>query len=119
MPIAMPGGIYYIAVSDNYSIRRAGYDGGEPETLVSEFCSTYNITEDERYLFYQIDGGADNRIVCLDLRTGITTTIMDGNFKQIHITSQYVFFRNFADTVTYAYHLATGVLSTFQPPVLD
>lgn len=119
LPIAMPGGIYYISLSDHYSIRRVGYDGSEPETLVSEFCSTYNITADEQYLFYQIDGGSDNRIAVLDLTTGVATTLIDGNFKQIHVTSKYVFFRDFADTTTYAYELADGSLSTFHPPVLE
>lgn len=119
MPIAMPGWIYYISTQDNYSICRVGYDGSEPETLVSEFCTTYNITEDERYLFYQIDGGGDNRIVCLDLKTGVSTTLIDGDYNQIHVTSKYVFFRDFADTTTYAYKLSDGTLSTFHPPVLD
>lgn len=119
MPIAMPRGIYYIALEDNYSIYRVAYDGSEPTLLVSEFCTSYNVTKDERYLFYQIDGGGDNRIVCLDLQTGVTKTLMDGNFNQIHVTSKYVFFRDFADTTTYAYNLITGELNVFNPPVLN
>lgn len=119
MPVAMPGGIYYIASGDNYAIYRADYNGGEPVKLVSDFCSTYNITPDERYLFYQIDGGEDNRIARLDLTTGVAQTIMDGDYKQIHITSNYVFFSDFAETHTYAYERATGTVNIFEPPVLE
>ena len=118
MPVAMPGGIYYIASSDNYAIYRIGYDGGDPVKLVDEFCFTFNITEDEKFLFYQIDGGDDNRLVCLDLTTGISRTIMDGNFKQINITSQFVFFTDFSDLYTYAYQRDTGIVNRFEPPVL-
>lgn len=119
MPIAMPGGIYYIAMNDGYAIYRVGYDGSGPEKLVDEFCFTYNITPDEHYLFYQIDGGDDNRIVRLDLTTGIAQTIMDGNFKQIHVTSRYVFFSDFDDTHTYAYQRSDGTVNIFEPPVLE
>ncbi len=118
LPVAMSGGVYYISVLDGYSLCRIGHLGGEPETLVDEFISTYNITPDERYIFYQIDGGEDNRLVRLDVQTGLTTTIIDGNYKQLHLTSKYLFFRNFEDTTTYAYHLASGALSTFHPPVI-
>ena len=68
----------------NFPFFRIGYDGGDPVKLVDEFCFTFNITEDEKFLFYQIDGGDDNRLVCLDLTTGISRTIMDGNFKLPH-----------------------------------
>ncbi|MBQ9119767.1 MAG: DUF5050 domain-containing protein [Lachnospiraceae bacterium] len=119
LPIAMPGGVYYISLLDGHSLCRVGYDGSAPVKLVDEFISTFNLTEDEHYLFYQIDGGEDNRLVRLDLSTGFTTTIIDGDYKQLHLTSQYLFFRDFADTTTYAYNLMNDVLSTFHPPVLD
>lgn len=119
MPIAMDGGIYYISMSDGYTIWRVGYDGGDPVKLVDEFCFVYNITPDEHYLFYQIDGGEDNRIVRLDLTTGVAQTIMDGNFKQIHITSRYVFFTDYDDSHTYAYKRADGTVNLFEPPVLE
>ena len=85
---------------------------------MDEFCFTFNITEDEKFLFYQIDGGDDNRLVCLDLTTGISRTIMDGNFKQINITSQFVFFTDFSGLYTYAYQRDTGIVNRFEPPVL-
>lgn len=117
MPIAMPSHIYYLSLKDGYHICRMNYDGSGIETLVSEFCFTYNITPDEHYLYYQIDGGNDNRIVELDLYTGISKTIMDGNYKQIHITDCYVFFYDFEGTTVYVYNRANGGLSSFNPPV--
>ena len=119
LPIAMPDYLYYIAPHDGYSLCRRDYEGGAPETLVADFCFTYNITPDERYLFYQIDGGKDNRIVQLDLTTGISTTLIDGNFKQIHITSKFAFFYDFIESSVYAYDIESKVLSLFKPPVLE
>ena len=119
MPVAMPAYIYYIATTDGHHLCRMDYSGGSKETLVEDFCSTFNITPDERYLYYQIDGGDDNRIVQLDLVTGFTTTLIDGNYKQIHVTSKYIFFYDFNGKTVYAYDRATELLSVFNPPVIE
>lgn len=119
MPVAMPAYIYYIATTDGHHLCRMDYSGGNKEILVEDFCSTFNITPDERYLYYQIDGGDDNRIVQLDLVTGFTTTLIDGNYKQIHVTSKYIFFYDFNGKTVYAYDRATELLSVFNPPVIE
>lgn len=119
MPVAMPEYIYYIATTDGHNLCRMDYSGGNKETLVEDFCSTFNITPDERYLYYQVDGGDDNRIVQLDLVTGFTTTLIDGNYKQIHVTSKYIFFYDFIGKTVYAYDRAAELLSVFNPPVFE
>lgn len=119
MPVAMPEYIYYIATTDGHNLCRMDYSGGNKETLVEDFCSTFNITPDERFLYYQVDGGDDNRIVQLDLVTGFTTTLIDGNYKQIHVTSKYIFFYDFSGKTVYAYDRATELLSVFNPPVFE
>lgn len=117
MPIAMNTGIYYISPHNKYRIYKLSYTGGEPQLIVDEFCSSFNITEDERIIFYQIDGGDDNRIAAKNLSTGMVSTIADGNYKQIHVTSKYVFFTDFGGAKTYAYSRTGNVLSLFRPPV--
>ena len=54
-----------------------------------------------------------------DLTTGISTTLIDGNFKQIHITSKFAFFYDFIESSVYAYDIESKVLSLFKPPVLE
>lgn len=119
MPIATDQFVYYISLDDNYKIKRISYDKTINETLVNEFCSTFNISEDGTTLYYQIDGGNDNRIASMDLTTGTQTTIMDGDYKSIHVIDSYVFFRDFNETTTYLLDTAANTLSTFNAPVVD
>lgn len=119
LPIATDDGVYYISLSDGYAICRMSYDGSKHEILVNEFCSTYNISEDGQTLYYQIDGGNENRIACMDLTTGIQTTILEGNYKNIHVIGNYVFFRDYSETTTYMLDTKTGALNTFLAPVLE
>lgn len=119
MPVATKEGIYYISLDDNYALCRINYDGSNQTKLVDRFCSTYNISPDGNTIYYQVDSGDQNRICKLDLSTMITDTIIDGNYKNIHVTSNYIFFRDFNEANTYAYQPLTGELKTFHAPVIE
>ncbi len=119
-PIYMDNYIYYINMDDNYHIYRMNLDGSNPELVIKKSCSTYNITNDGKYLFYQVDDTKHNGINRYELKTKKNVFLMDGNFKQIHVTTNYVFFKDFDNTNTYV--LSTGAskeISTFNPPDLD
>ncbi len=116
LPIAENDYIYYISLSD-YSICRITYDGNTVETVVPDACSTYNITLDGTKLIYQVDRGNSNRIAILDLSTMESTTILEGDYNEINVTSNFVFFKSFDSLTHYAYTLSTGVLNTFHPTV--
>ncbi|MBE5968519.1 MAG: DUF5050 domain-containing protein [Lachnospiraceae bacterium] len=119
-PIFYSGYLYYINIGDNYKIYRANEDGSDPVVLVDDRCSTYNITNSGKYLYYQVDNGVNNEISRIDLTTLKSETLLDGNYKQIHVTDQYVFFRDFDDTTTFVI-LADGIadVNTFNPPNLS
>lgn len=116
-PIFMGGYIYYINVQDGYRIYRMNQDGSNPTLLVDEPCFTYNITNSGEYLFYQVDDGKKNRICRLDLNTMESETLLEGNYKQINVTDNYVFFKDYDNTNTYMIN-TVGVpnISTFSPP---
>jgi hypothetical protein len=118
-PIFQGDYIYYLDLNDNYRIYRMNSDGSNPTLLVKERCSSYNITEDGRFLFYQVDNGKKNRIRRMNLETRKSETLMDGNYKQIHTAGNYVFFKDFDNTHTYIMD-SDGVvdISTFEPPNL-
>lgn len=118
MPNATDDGIYFISLDDNYKLCRIDYNGQNKTVLVDDFISTYNISLDGNTIYYQIDGGDNNRLEALDLTTMTTATLRDGDFKEIHVTTNYVFFRDFNETDTYAYDPSTGNLNTFHPPVI-
>lgn len=116
-PIFMGDYIYYIDLEDKYRIYRMKQDGSDKTLLVDERCSTYNITNSGKYLYYQVDGTKKNRIGRINLETMQSEDIMDGNYKQIHVTNNYVFFKDFDNTNTYLMK-ADGIkdVSTFNPP---
>ncbi len=112
--------IYFMSVSDNYSINRMGLNGGHKTLVLNERCSTYNISEDGRYLYYQVDNNKNNHIGVMDLNTGKSKNIMEGNFKNIHIAGNKVFFNDFNEKLSY--YIPVGLnntVSVFQPPALD
>lgn len=119
-PIFKGDYIYYLDLNNNYSVNRMRLDGSEQTVLVDEFCSTYNITNSGKYLYYQVDDEDDNRIARLNLETMEHETLLDGYYKQIHVTDNYVFFKDFDNTYTYV-QTADGALNlgTFDPPNLS
>lgn len=116
-PIVHEEGIYFMTLGD-YAIHRYHPADGTTMKLVSEPCATYNISNDGRYLYYQVDRTDNNRICVLDLETMTSTTILEGDYSQIHVTSNYVFFTDFKEKNVYAYATDnSGSLSIFNPPV--
>lgn len=112
--------IYYISVENNYALCRIRPDGTDRKVLVDNFCSTFNISNDGKYLFFQLDNTAKHSLSKLDLTTMEQSIVLEGDYKDLHITSKYLFFTDFADTAAYAYSLdGTNTLNVFNPPVID
>jgi hypothetical protein len=119
-PIINNNYIYYISLSDNYSIYRVDLNGDNPALVLGERCSTYNITEDGNYLFYQVDNNKDNRIGYLNIMTGEIGTIKTGDYKDINIVGNHVFFTDFEERE--AYYMPIGpdnIAAAFNPPNLS
>ncbi|MDD3174503.1 MAG: DUF5050 domain-containing protein [Herbinix sp.] len=100
-PIFFGDYIYYINKADHKRIYRMNADGSNPTLLIKKSCSTYNITNSGKYLYYQIDGTSNNRIGRLNLETLKSETVMKGNYKHISVTENYVFFTNSDNTIIY------------------
>jgi hypothetical protein len=119
-PVINNGFIYYMSLADNYSIYRINLKGGNKTKIVNERCCTYNITPDNTYLYYQVDNNENNSICIMNLNTLVSTTLLEGDFKNIHLTGKYVFFTDFEDTNTYYTEIGNSkYLSTFNPPDLS
>jgi hypothetical protein len=113
-PIATDDWVYFIDLGD-YHVYRTAY-GGEKKEIVNKMVCTYNISLDGRYLYYQTDRYDSNHIGVIDLTTGKDTVILEGTFKYINVTSNYVFFTMFDETTYYAYTTdGTGTLNLFEP----
>lgn len=92
MPLVIDSYIYYLSLSDNYSILRSDLDGSNPTVIVPTRCSTYNISGKD--LYYQVDNAVSNGLYHLNLETMESTLIKEGNFRNINLSSQYVFYQD-------------------------
>ena len=117
-PVATSDGIYFMSQEDNYSLCKLKADG-TVSTIISERISTFNMSKDNSLLFYQIDGGKNNRLCCYNQRTGEETVIMEGDFKNLNTTGRYLFFESFDDSNLYYYEFLSGTVKTFRPYVAD
>lgn len=112
--------IYYIDQSNNYTINRMNLDGTDRLVLINERCSTYNITNSGKYLYYQVDDLDNSKICRINLSTMETQVLLEGHFKQIHVTEKYVFFKDFNNENTYIVSAdGSPKLGSFNPPNLS
>ena len=116
-PVYFEDYIYYINVKDNYNLYRMNQDGTEPTKLVNQHCSTYNITSSGKYLYYQVDNKKTRGIHRLNLATMKDELMLSGEYKQINVTKDYVFFQDMDGSNTY-YAVADGdpLVNRFQAP---
>lgn len=105
-PITNGDYIYYISLADNYSIARMKMDGSGSTILVKDRCSTFHVSNDGTYVYYQIDDSTNNGLYRMDLETQNATLIKPGNYNHIHVTGRYVFFQEFDTGKTY--YLSSG-----------
>lgn len=93
-PIIKGDYLYYINLSDHNRLYRMKKDGSEPAALTDNACSTYNITNSGKSLYYQQDSGKKSGAYRLDLQTMKSTILRKGNFKQIYVTQNYIFMKD-------------------------
>lgn len=112
-PLQFGNYIYYINTADNNHIYRMNLDSTNPTLLVNKPCSTYNITNSGKYLYYQTNGAKKDQIGRIDTETFADETVMKGRYKQINITDYYVFFKTLQNEKTYM-QLADGKVDITQ-----
>lgn len=119
-PIFMENKIYYIDIADGNKIYRMNMDSSDKELLVDYHCSTYNITGSGIYLYYQVDDGANNGMYRLNLSSMKSEQLLSGDYKQINVTKNYVFFKDIDNSNTYLVS-ADGIadVSLFDPDTSD
>ncbi len=110
--------MYCINNDDNYSIVRMNPDGTSESTLVNDRVSTYNITADGNYLFYQADGGDHNGVYVVNLLNGETNLVEAGDYQNLCLTEDYLFFNKFnADSMYYVSLSNPTVARSFKPKI--
>ena len=103
-PIIYGDYIYYMDVDRNYCLCRYSIAEENEEILTKERVDTYNVGSG--YIYYQKNGAVPQLRF---MRTDGTeeTVLAEGNFCNINMTSQYVYFQEFGEK-TDTYHTTIG-----------
>lgn len=117
--IAFENHVYFLDLDNNYALTRVNMDGTEPEVIVNDRILTYNFSFNGKYLYYQIDNENNSRICQMNMETGKEHIILKGNFCDINVTSNYVFFKGFKTDQIYVIAIEEAPkLNIFDPPIL-
>lgn len=118
-PIVTSNGTYFLSLKHNYALFYLP-DTSDTATLITgNRVSAYNLSTDERYLFYQVDNGDDSRLCSYDLVTGNETELLSGNYKNLNTVSGYLFFTDFHETLCYCYDISSKNIYSFMPTDSD
>lgn len=92
--------IYFMDAEHNYALARIDLNTGEKETLTTERLDTFNLYGD--FIYYQVSDPESPMLRRMKKDGTEVATIAEGVFKNIHITSEYVYFTAFGqDTPIY------------------
>jgi len=119
MPIVTEEGTYFLSLSHNYALFYLPKTSNTATALVEKRISSYNISGDGRFVFYQADGTDNNGLYCYNTLTGNDTLIVPGDYKNLNVASRYLFFTDFNETICYCYDSNTGKVSGFMPTAED
>lgn len=100
--------LYFMDMSDNYSLKRIPVNGETPETLISERIATYNVSENGRVIYCQIDNGTANGLYEFDIETNSLTLLAEGDYNYLHLTTDYLFYQTYDQSKLYILNLASG-----------
>lgn len=100
-PVYRDGYIYYMDVADNYKICRYSLSDGTAETLTQDRADSFNLSSS--YIYYQKNDATAPALMRMRLDGSDPEVVADGNYSDINITSQYVYFHEFNNEVP-VYH---------------
>ena len=114
-PIITEEGTFFLSMKHNYSLFYLPNTSDTATLITNNRVSSYNISKDGRFLFYQVDNGKTNRLCRYDLSTHTETELLDGDYKNLNTVSHYLFFTDSHETTCYCYDISSGSLFGFMP----
>lgn len=113
-PVLEGGYVYYMDVTENYRLCRYSLSRNEIEILTEDRVDCFNVGNG--YIYYQKNDTANPQLKYMYTDGTGNTVLAEGNYTNINMTSQYVYFRPFGDDST-IYHapLGSSSFSVFAP----
>lgn len=97
--------LYYMDVENNYRLCRYSLSTQSIEILTSDRVDCFNVGNG--YIYYQKNDAASPQLKCMHTDGSNSISVADGNFSNINMTSQYVYFQEFGIEDVY-YHSRLG-----------
>lgn len=120
-PVICGERIYYINNVDGYKLysRALSGDAGTEMKLTDERVECFNIAA-EKLIYYQVNDPEDPVLMRMTLDGSVREPVMRGNYVNINVTSQYVYFMLWGKGTPVLFHqnLSNGQVEQWVPPVL-
>ncbi len=112
-PILYGDYVYYMDVEENYRLCRYNLYQNVIEVLTNDRIDCYNIGSG--YIYYQKNGDTP-QLICMQADGSNPQVISEGNYTNINMTSQFVYFQDFAnESLWYHSPIGSSDYSTFKP----
>ncbi len=96
-PTYVNGYIYYMNMADDYKLCRYSLIDQSIETLTSDRLDTFNIYEN--IIYYQKNSQTEPALKRMNLDGSNPEIVAEGNFDHLSITSAYVYFSEFGNSI--------------------
>ena len=104
-PILWDNYVYYMDVAENYRLCRYSLSLGVIEVLTNDRVDCFNVGGG--YIYYQKNDRTAPQLICMRTDGSNAFVVAEGNYTDINMTSQYVYFHSFDDKTT-LYHSFIG-----------
>lgn len=113
-PVVEGDYVYYMNISDNYKLYRYSLSLGTDEKLTDDRVDCFNVGYG--YIYYQKNHAATPQLKAMYADGSNEWVLGEGNFTNINMTSQYVYFQVFGDEkMLYHSRLGSPTYETFMP----
>lgn len=103
-PVLSGDYVYYMDVANNYRLCRYSLSQNVVEVLTNDRVDCFNVGNG--FIYYQKNGNTP-QLICMRTDGTNAFVLAEGNYTDINMTSQYVYFRAFDDEIT-TYHSFIG-----------
>lgn len=116
-PILSGDGIYFIDCDNNYSLAKVDLSTGEKTTIIPDRIDRYTVNDNA--IYYQKNDAEYPELRKASLDGTSIETLASGNYTDLNLTSNYLYFKRFKDdSVVYRIALnGDGKMEAFHPGV--
>lgn len=108
------GQLFFLDLDNDHALSCMDLQDKKITAILTQPVSTYNVTQNGAYLYYELDDGTNNGIYRMNLNTNKTVLLRPGNFYHINLTGDYAFFEDMDSNTTYVVsHSSNKEISKF------